>query len=1432
MSTKPHQNPENGYAIRISKNLPKNAANLSYVHVDKPTPSKNINLKDYSGSIQENNPQNDNEITYTHINKEGFLEVDEELFKTRQPNILLTNEYANNINQTPLFYKYKTKHPFDINNIQVSVPITGNRLSSPRFIHDYPEGEQNRFVYEGEKVHILQTENTPLEKEDVFKITLEKEGKNYYLVVYSSRELLDGGYEIFYPTIIEKKSKNVREIMNLKTVYSEELQVRDNISPQNYQVIENDDNTFSVKVDQESDSFLITEEEREPYRFQYQLQAKVKTRLGDKNPHKVNIGFIYINENIHNVTQTSAAMKKIVYDNPYMPSYLDFDNPHPKSEGINEMTNSEYWEASSSMPLEHWLDYDVLIISGHGQYNASRINQSMRDYLNAGGILLIETAGEGPQTLELLNNQVANVKYSKNNKEEGTRKITNDNLQNRYYEIGNIRQIGHLSASFEFFGRESEADWEGLIQHENGGYGLMRRKTDEVGQLLYSNIGLMQSILFNDTDAMKLFVNLMLVILEKKHFITPVFNEFVYHKDDLYKEEYTSSLGQPLYVNDKSDEDQTQIVAKKIIHSNITEKVRDFLPEAYRSWEEIEVGIKLFDEEQITLRNNQFTQSGEKRNFKETDIDAIPGFRYVSYEGIQGEGNHLVEDSLLEIKAKDTQVFFEQEVGRLSPGRYRLTANVSSNSTESGGFGFYNARGEPIVTQSVLGSHNLRVIHLDFSLKESEVLYLRLGTHGEPGNAHLTFSDIHLSSQGLVRMSPEGKDVLYAYAVSPKGKNNQLVSYEQTYMNPTILKENKQIEGTLRIRSFTYRWFTEEARYRKLYGNEKTVPVKMNSSEKEIVLGNVLEFIPPIAQGIEWSRKQNVYYEFIFEGEPYANISVYDPTWDKFFFTPHGNWIINHNQIWWNGIDTTVQVRLQTEAYHLLATNKQIAVTHKPYQDLRVFMPYTEDERDRWHLRVRNSAFTKEAINASELEELKALNKEHQYDENLIGEHLYSLPEFHRQTFYPFYGERLITEERALYVNREKIEVKSKPIIIKEIEIEKEQLTPSEDQTIWASKNILWGTEELPRVYVDQNNTGELVLITRGYQINYQEGKVIFEEAIEGTIFASYSHDNFKIYKRNYKNKKISGESLITRDGFSFQTEEKNLTVMPAPVVYEGEVNKDNIVHPSRYWINQKDGSIHFFTRIEGRVYADYSYYTEEELEYRDVNKNTGEIFLRNEISFKDEIYVTYLAEENTLEYKGYYDEETEQYIQLDLNPTSGHQFDYLYDGKIKRLEGSELLDKEIFLYLLPHQSTYYKKRIINDNPLRHVFHEEEWNRIKEVHPEALLLAQIQVRENTNKENIIVMDSRKLGGGLKESVKEKDIEGRTGYTSAFWDIGNFDGLAYYKNGVLVVKIPESVLRDNGGYFTEDEVRKILDKYMAYGIYPIIEYTKGVELSDG
>lgn len=1447
MTTHPHQDPKDGYAIRISKNLPPEAANLSYIHVDKPTPSKNINMKDYTQNIQENKLTLNDELIKAYANNEGLLEVNQEAFKTKNSSVLVTNEFANNIDETPLFYKYKSRLPMNTENIEVSIPLSGNRLSDKDYLYRFDQGKYARFVYEGEKVHISRQEDSGLNDEDVFKITIEREDKNYYLVIYSARELTEGGYEVYYSAIENNRNKNVKEIMNLDKVYKEETQEKDYLSKNNFQLIQNTDNTYSIKLDKEEGNFLITEKERKPYTFDYQLTAEVKTRLGEKNPLNVNIGIIYLNNNIYNALETTGALKKIVYDNPRMPNYITFDNPHRKDEGVHEKTNSRYWQAAHNMPQEHWLDYDILIISGYGEFDISKMNINIKRFLEVGGTFIIETAGEKEEVLELKNNTFSEIKYSKTMIDEGSDNIIAEDLSDRYYDIETTRNIRSVSPTIEYLGTTNERDWSKLVQ-KNDGKASVIAKAYESGRIIYSNMGILKSILLNNTNALNFYVNFLINLSEQRNFITPVFSDFVYHKDDLYEEEYTDELGRRIYYKDKSDEDVSQVVAKKIIEDNISDVIANYLPGAYKNWQSIVIKNNIFNKKTINVKNSQLSLLGENSIFTKTTEKALPGFNYRSFAGSTGTGTHSVSSSslirnYLEVDTTDTHAFFEQNLGLLEPGNYLLEVEVMSEGVSGAGFGLYDVLGEPFDVIQEEGEFGWKNIQLQFRVNEPEELFLRLGQHDREGTIKAKYTDIRLTTKGPVRMlkTSGGEEPLYAYAISPRGKSNELIRFEETYSNPDILKDNINLKTTLVARSYVYRWEHEdietgkEAGFYKLRGTEKETEISINSKNKEKVLGNILEFIPALPSGIEWSRKQNVFYEFTlddkrenrngFGSDDFLNLEIYDPSIDEYFYSASGDWVVNHEDIWHRPLNSTVQLRLKTDYYHLVATNNKFTIGYEDSKKFEVFLPFSEDERDRWNLRIKNGSFTKDVINANELEELRELGKESQYDEYLVGEHLYEMPEYKRQTFYPYFGQRAISEQRALYVNPNKIEVANTPLIINERDIEKERLRPNSTGTIWSSQNIFWDSSKLPTIYVDQLNDGNLTILTRGYNINYTEGKVVFNEKPKGTIYASYLHDNFRIYKRDFKNKSVKNELLKTRDNYSFQLNNKNITIMPAPKIYQGERIKENLVNPSRYWIDYEEGIIHFFDEYSLRVYADYSYFTEKELEYEDVNKNTGEIFLKNRISFKDEIYVSYLTKEDTLEYKGYYDEEIGKFIQLDLNPSSGHHFDYLLEGEVEKLEGYDLLDKEIFVYMLPHQSTYYKTEFTEKHTIRHVFHKEEWDRIKEARPEAILIAQLQVRENTNKENIVMMDSRRQGGGLKDNISEEDIERRVGYTSAFWDIGDFNGLAYYRNGVMVIEIPEKVLKSKGGNFTEDSIEKILNKYIAYGSYPIIEFIK-------
>lgn len=1453
MPTFPHTDPDNGYAIRVGKHLPKHAANLAYVHTDTPTPGKNVLVRDLTDAIPENSLRREEKESFVAtVNKDGLLETKSGLLSLSRPDILITDQYTVDTKKAPLFYIYRSKFLFDARRSLLSQPIHGSAKTKTKLFEEYDSKDRDLFIYDGDKIKVTRTHNLPLLQTDRYKIVLEKENKKdflYRVCVYTNFLNKEESYELHYPSYENEKNVFKKESLNPRTVFSEQTLLSNREKEKHYKVIRQEDGNYAIRLEQTGEEdLLITESNRPSHLFQYQLISKISTRFSDKNPLSINIGIIYINDTVINAVRTVSALKKLVYDNPYMPDYLSFENPHSLS-GYHDPADSTYWETSLNMPKEHWLDYDVLIISGYGDKDFSTVSDAMRDYLSIGGILLFDNSGTGSNVLNPINQSgkqtfIADLSFSSKETEKGIRSFTqNANMKDRYYEVKEPHKIGRVSPTIQFRGTENINDWSVYLTHQNGGPSLMKKETGSIGQLIVSNMGWMLDVIYGKKEAIQFFSNFLLYLVENRAFISPTFNQSIYHKDDLYQSEYKDTLGQTRYADDRSDEDGSQIVAKRILSPNTSDFAKRYLPEPYRTWQEATFETKVSDSGIIPVNNSsvELTNPDGETTWNSTTLEALPGFDFVKFSGDSTQGIHssaVFKDGYrsLNVKTINSSGYFEQEMGIMQPGKYVLSAFVKADNSQGGGVALYKTDGTLIkASKEMTGTSNWTKIEVLFTLDEATDTVIRFGAHSKNQSINLFFDEITLKTTGVVRMTQKntGQEPLYAYAISPRGKNTQLSLLEQTKDKSLFTLKDAKKEATLVVKSFVYQWYSEEVRYKKEYGNQKNTRFKIQTSDKEKVLGNIQQFLPALKSGAEWARKDRVYYEVSLdpsENSDFINISLYDPSTDNFFFNAYGEWVLNHDDIWWNGYDSTVQVRAELELHHVLATASQYTLKQKEENQIKLSAPATEDERDRWYLRVQNGSFKKSSLNTKDKSDLNASGREGFYDEFLSGEHDYQLPEYRNQSFYPNYGERFIEQELAVYVNDHTIKVQRGPLLIEEENVDMERLNVVDSKkTIWKSRHILWDKTVVPKIYVDEWQDGRTVLMTEGFRIDYKEGRIYFNESVNGTVFATYRYDNFQIKKRKYANKQIKAELLRSRDNYTYEMKEENITVTPAPVFYRGTVSENTRIHPASYWIDFEEGTITFFQETRERIYADYLYYREEELEWEDADQYSGEIRLKQRVSFKDEIYVTYLAQENSLEYKGYYDEERQAFVSLDLNPTAGHTFSL--KQKVEGIDqyiqvpGEKLLNKEIYLYLLPYKSLYYKKEVVEENTIRHCFEEKEWQKIKAANPTALLLGIIQVRENTSPEQIVMMDARRLGGGIKENVSQESIEKRVGYTSAFWDIGSFDGLAYYKNGVSIIRLPKKVLVENGGHVKESDIQRILEKYLAYGIYPIVKYTE-------
>jgi hypothetical protein len=104
-----------------------------------------------------------------------------------------------------------------------------------------------------------------------------------------------------------------------------------------------------------------------------------------------------------------------------------------------------------------------------------------------------------------------------------------------------------------------------------------------------------------------------------------------------------------------------------------------------------------------------------------------------------------------------------------------------------------------------------------------------------------------------------------------------------------------------------------------------------------------------------------------------------------------------------------------------------------------------------------------------------------------------------------------------------------------------------------------------------------------------------------------------------------------------------------------------------------------------------------------------------------------------------------------------------------------------------------------------------------------ILLGKVYVRHNSTINSINITDTRVRGGGVIESMYEplrRQLEPESDY---YWDIGYWDGEPYSENAVVIIRLDRRILKDYGGKFTPQEVEKSVNKFIAYGVLPIIEY---------
>lgn len=219
-----------------------------------------------------------------------------------------------------------------------------------------------------------------------------------------------------------------------------------------------------------------------------------------------------------------------------------------------------------------------------------------------------------------------------------------------------------------------------------------------------------------------------------------------------------------------------------------------------------------------------------------------------------------------------------------------------------------------------------------------------------------------------------------------------------------------------------------------------------------------------------------------------------------------------------------------------------------------------------------------------------------------------------------------------------------------------------------------------------------------------------------------------------------------------------------------------------------------------------------------------GIIYLRDVINENDPIFVDYTYEEECVTYRGY--RHLQSFYDIDLNPNVYHSFNDPRYNDERRTPVYELFNSIIYFFVKPamiQQLDYagnpiQELTLTNDEVIYHKINDDTPNDSID-----LMIGSIYIRHNTSLHSTVLVDTRIPGGGVLAEMDDtlrRELEPESDY---YWDIGYWDGKPYAENAVVIIRLDRRLLIENGGRFTEAQIHESVQRWIAAGVIPIIEY---------
>ena len=257
------------------------------------------------------------------------------------------------------------------------------------------------------------------------------------------------------------------------------------------------------------------------------------------------------------------------------------------------------------------------------------------------------------------------------------------------------------------------------------------------------------------------------------------------------------------------------------------------------------------------------------------------------------------------------------------------------------------------------------------------------------------------------------------------------------------------------------------------------------------------------------------------------------------------------------------------------------------------------------------------------------------------------------------------------------------------------------------------------------------------------------------------------------------------------------------------------------------------------------------ELSIKDISFSDGIIIINDTISENDNILCDYTYLEESYIYRGFWRNPTD-FGRIDLNPNIYHTYSDLNYVPSETKPTKNLFNKVIYFFMRPalvyeidakDDDLIYEDNIINKTDdlneidIGNILTENTetlYHQIGNPEPESnqdIYIGSVFIRQNSSLHSTILVDSRTRGGGILESMSDSLRHELEPESDFYLDIGYYDGEPYQENGVIIVRLDNSLLKEFGGRFTQGEIEAKVKRWLGFGVYPIIEFVDSYAKKD-